>query len=179
MRTKAILVLVALAASIPVAASKVDTRSVSMRVASASGTEESNGAVDVAATRRRNDFAAMQTFRPGYPFWQHVFTLPDRLIAFGSAVDGRLLATFPAKGDWVRDAAWARPGARPHPRGSTARSHTAFGDGDGAGVRDGPGLYQQPARPLVRVRSSVRRLIDRGMLELNVLRDVEASLSLQ
>ena len=51
----------------------------------------------------------MQTFRPGYPFWQHVFTLPDRSIAFGSALDGRLLATFPAKGDWTRDAVWADP----------------------------------------------------------------------
>ena len=51
----------------------------------------------------------MQTFRPGYPFWQHVFTLPDHSIAFGSAVDGRLLAIFPAKGDWTREAVWADP----------------------------------------------------------------------
>ena len=59
--------------------------------------------------RRRADFAAMQTFRPGYAFWQHVFTIPDGSIAFGSAVDGRLLATFPAKGDWTRQAVWADP----------------------------------------------------------------------
>lgn len=109
MRTKAILALVALAASMPVAASKVGTRRASAQVAAGSRAQASNGAVDVAAARRRDDFAAMHTFRPGYPFWQHVFTLPDRLIAFGSAVDGRLLATFPAKGDWTREAVWADP----------------------------------------------------------------------
>ena len=59
--------------------------------------------------RRRADFAAMQTFRPGYAFWQHVFTSPDHSIAFGSAVDGRLLATFPAKGAWTREAVWIDP----------------------------------------------------------------------
>ena len=59
-----------------------------------------------AAARRRDDFAAMQTFRPGYAFWQHVFMLPDHSIAYGSAVDGRLLATFPTKGNWTRDAVW-------------------------------------------------------------------------
>ena len=62
---------------------------------------------EYAAARRRDDFAAMQTFRPGYPFWQHVFILPDHSIAYGSAVDGRLLATFPTKGNWSRDAVWA------------------------------------------------------------------------
>ena len=59
--------------------------------------------------RRRADFAAMQAFRPGYAFWQHVFTSPDGSIAFGSAVDGRLLATFPAKGAWAREAVWIDP----------------------------------------------------------------------
>ena len=109
MSTKAVLVLVALAAAIPVAASKVGTRRASAQVATGSRSQASNGAVDVAAARRRDDFDAMQTFRPGYPFWQHVFTLPDRSIAFGSAVDGRLLATFPAKGDWTREAVWPIP----------------------------------------------------------------------
>jgi hypothetical protein len=51
----------------------------------------------------------MQTFRPGYEFWRHVFTLPDGSIAYGSAADGRLLATFPTKGDWTRHAEWADP----------------------------------------------------------------------
>jgi len=64
---------------------------------------------DPVEARRRADFAAMQTFRPGYAFWQHVFTIPDGRIAFGSAVDGRLLAIFPAKGDWTRQAVWADP----------------------------------------------------------------------
>jgi hypothetical protein len=45
-------------------------------------------------------------FRPAYPFWQHIFTIPDGRIAFGSAQDGRLLAVFPTAGDWVRDGVW-------------------------------------------------------------------------
>ena len=72
------------------AAPKIDTRRASAQVATRSRSHASNGAVDIVAARRRDDFVAMQTFRPGYPFWQHVFTLPDRLIAFGSTVDGRL-----------------------------------------------------------------------------------------
>ena len=48
----------------------------------------------------------MRTFRPGYPFWRHVFTIPDGSIAFGSAADGRLLVTFPVKGDWTHRAVW-------------------------------------------------------------------------
>jgi hypothetical protein len=108
MKTKAILVLVALATAIPVAASKVGTRHASAHVDAASRPQVPHAA-DIAAARRRDDFVAMQTFRPGYPFWRHVFTLPDRSIAFGSTVDGRLLATFPAKGDWTREAVWADP----------------------------------------------------------------------
>ena len=64
----------------------------------------------VAATyievRKNDDLSAMQTFRPGYGFWQNIFTIPDGSIAFGSAVDGRLLAVFPTHGDWARDAEW-------------------------------------------------------------------------
>ena len=52
------------------------------------------------------DLAAVQSYRPSYPFWQHIFTIPDGRIAFGSAQDGRLLAVFPAAGDWTRDAEW-------------------------------------------------------------------------
>ena len=66
-------------------------------------------AAEIVETRRRADFAAMQGFRPGYEFWRHVFTMPDGSIAFGSAVDGRLLATFPARGEWTRHAVWAEP----------------------------------------------------------------------
>ena len=42
--------------------------------------------------RHQADIAAMQKFRPGYPFWRHVFSIPDGSIVFGSAEDGRRLA---------------------------------------------------------------------------------------
>jgi hypothetical protein len=57
-------------------------------------------------SRRDDDFAALATYRPGYEFWRHIFSIPDGSIAFGSAVDGRLLAVFPTRGDWVRDGKW-------------------------------------------------------------------------
>jgi hypothetical protein len=56
--------------------------------------------------RLERDLAAMERFRPAYPFWRHIFAIPDGAIAFGRAVDGRLLAAFPVKGDWVRDGVW-------------------------------------------------------------------------
>src|SRR5580765_1989496 len=68
-----------------------------------------SAATEIVEARRRADFTAMQQFRPGYEFWRHVFTMPDGSIAFGSAVDGRLLATFPARGEWTRHAVWADP----------------------------------------------------------------------
>jgi hypothetical protein len=52
------------------------------------------------------DLAALERFRPGYTFWQYVFTIPDGQIAFGSAEDGRLIASFPTGGDWGRGARW-------------------------------------------------------------------------
>ena len=95
-----------IAAAIPVTASRVITsRDAHVAVVHAARLT----AADVVAARQRNDFAAMQEYRPGYPFWQHVFTLPDHSIAFGSATDGRLLALFPAKGDWSRQATWTDP----------------------------------------------------------------------
>jgi hypothetical protein len=66
-------------------------------------------AAHIVEARRSADFAAMQRFRPGYDFWRHVFTLPDGSIAFGSASDGRLLATFPVRGEWTRHAVWVDP----------------------------------------------------------------------
>jgi len=63
-------------------------------------------AAEYARTRLERDLAAVQTHRPSYPFWQHIFTIPDGRIAFGSARDGRLLAVFPTNGDWVRDGVW-------------------------------------------------------------------------
>src|SRR5688572_20649190 len=63
-------------------------------------------ATEYSRTRLDRDLAAVQMFRPAYPFWQHIFTIPDGRIAFGSAQDGRLLAIFPTAGDWVRDGVW-------------------------------------------------------------------------
>jgi hypothetical protein len=60
-------------------------------------------------SRRQDDVAAMEKFRPGYAFWRSVFTIPDGAIAFGSAVDGRPFAVFPEKGDWTRAAKWSDP----------------------------------------------------------------------
>ena len=59
--------------------------------------------------RWQDDLEAMKAYRPGYSFWQHVFTIADGHIAYGSAVDGRLLAYFPTTGDWARQAVWADP----------------------------------------------------------------------
>jgi hypothetical protein len=62
-----------------------------------------------AAERIAADRAAVETFRPAYPFWQYIFTIPDGHIAFGSAKDGRLLVTFPTNGDWQQQATWSDP----------------------------------------------------------------------
>ncbi len=62
-----------------------------------------------AKARLRADMAAIREFRPAYPFWQHIFVIPDGRIVYGSAADGRLLATFPTRGDWSRDAIWEEP----------------------------------------------------------------------
>ena len=59
------------------------------------------------------DLTTVRTFRPAYPFWQHLFTIPDGRIILGSAKDGRLLATLPAQGDWARDGVWQDPSLKP------------------------------------------------------------------
>src|SRR5215216_5850717 len=66
-------------------------------------------AQDRLVTRVQDDLAAMEAHRPGYAFWQHIFTITDGSIAFGSAVDGRLLVVFPVDGDWQREAVWSDP----------------------------------------------------------------------
>jgi hypothetical protein len=107
--TKAILVLAVLVPTIPVTASNLVMRresAAARAVAVSNTTAVPETAIEA---RRRADFAAMRTFRPGFAFWKQVFTLPDGSIAFGSAVDGRLLVTFPTKGDWRRHAKWADP----------------------------------------------------------------------
>ncbi len=59
--------------------------------------------------RYQEDLAAIAEFRPQHPFWQHVFTIPDGRIIFGSGVDGRLLASFPTNGNWAREGVWFDP----------------------------------------------------------------------
>jgi hypothetical protein len=87
----------------------VVTRRVNAQAAEAGPVEIPQPVSDPATARREADFAAMRTFRPGYAFWQHVFALPDHTIAFGSSVDGRLLAIVRTKGDGRRGVVWADP----------------------------------------------------------------------
>jgi hypothetical protein len=109
-RTKALLTLVSLAAAVVTLAWSVATRRASAQPAIVPPVVQATPATEnPIEARRRADFAALRTFRPGYAFWQHIFTIPDGSIAFGSHVDGRLLATFPRKGDWKRHARWADP----------------------------------------------------------------------
>ena len=62
-----------------------------------------------AEARLQADLDVVKAFRPSYPFWQHIFIIPDGRIAFGSARDGRLVATFPTRGDWSTGAVWVDP----------------------------------------------------------------------
>ena len=64
----------------------------------------------LARARYDADSAALGEARPHYSFWQHIFSIPDGHIVFGSGTDGRLLATFPTRGNWVRDGEWTDPG---------------------------------------------------------------------
>lgn len=108
MRTKATLALVVVCLTIPLAASNVINR-LSPADPTIAATDTPQTARDAVHARLRADLAAMETFRPRYRFWRHVFTIPDGSIAFGSASDGRLLATFPVKGDWSKRGRWADP----------------------------------------------------------------------
>ena len=58
----------------------------------------------VTQARLAEDVAALRRFRPGYSFWQHVFTTPDGSVLYASAQDGHVLARFPERGDWTRSA---------------------------------------------------------------------------
>jgi hypothetical protein len=73
-------------------------------VTAASPAEQS--AQDHTQARLQADLTAVRAFRPAFPFWQHIFTIPDGRIIFGSAEDGRLLATFPIRGDWAQQGVW-------------------------------------------------------------------------
>ena len=69
MRTKAAVAIALLAAGIPVAAWNVVARWAIAQPAVTVATAEAPAAPDnPVETRRRADFAAMQTFRPGYAF---------------------------------------------------------------------------------------------------------------
>lgn len=61
------------------------------------------GAGYSADARLRADVAALEQFKPGYAFWEHVFTIPDGSIVFGSARDGRRLAVIRASERKRRD----------------------------------------------------------------------------
>ena len=108
MKMKTLLALAVVCLTISLTASNVAIRR-SSEEAAAPAPPPPPTARETVALRLREDVAAMQAFRPGYSFWRHVFTIPDGSIAFGSAVDGRLLATFPARGDWSRKAVWSDP----------------------------------------------------------------------
>jgi hypothetical protein len=110
MKTKIVLALVTVAAVIPLAASHVALQTPREAAAGVPRVSAPQTAADIAAARMRADVDAMRAFRPGYAFWQHVFTMQDGTILFGSARDGRLLAAFPAKGEWARQARWIDPG---------------------------------------------------------------------
>jgi len=105
MRRKVILTLAALSLTIPLAASSVIVRRSGPRAEP--GVDQRHTAMAAVDARLRADLVAMQALRPAYPFWRHVFIIPDGSIAFGSAADGRLLATFPARGDWVQQGVWS------------------------------------------------------------------------
>lgn len=60
----------------------------------------------LAAARLNTDLAALETYRPSYRFWRHIFAIPDGSVAFGSATDGRLLAVFRATDEWTRNGRW-------------------------------------------------------------------------
>jgi hypothetical protein len=78
--------------------------------ADASAPAAAQAATEYSRARLDLDLTAIQMFRPEYPFWRHIFTIPDGRIAFGSAQDGRLLAVFPTAGDWARDGVWEEQG---------------------------------------------------------------------
>ena len=59
--------------------------------------------------RLAEDQLALERYRPGYPFWRHIFTIADGSIVFGSARDGRLLGIVPTKGDWADEGSWSDP----------------------------------------------------------------------
>ncbi|NJD17707.1 MAG: hypothetical protein FIA95_00250 [Gemmatimonadetes bacterium] len=58
-------------------------------------------AAALARARLAAALQAMREHRPGYPFWRYVFAVPDGQVLFGSGTDGRILASFPTRSDWL------------------------------------------------------------------------------
>ena len=73
---------------------------------SAGATPPTRAAQGHTQARYQADLVAVQDFRPAYLFWQHIFTIPDGRIIFGSAETGRLLVSFPTRGNWAREGVW-------------------------------------------------------------------------
>ena len=107
-RSKAFVALALTSLAIPLVATNVVVWRPRAQVAQTPAVRAPQTASDAVQARLRADVAAMQAFRPSYPFWRHVFTIPDGAVAFGSATDGRLLATFPGK-SWSRHPVWTDP----------------------------------------------------------------------
>ena len=95
------LLAIALALSTFVAASsavKAQSSAGEVPTTTSSAAAAARAATEYARARLDLDLAAVQMYRPSYPFWQHIFTIPDGRIAYGSAQDGRLVAVFPSAG---------------------------------------------------------------------------------
>jgi hypothetical protein len=72
----------ALVAAIPLTAWTVVAERPGAQAAAVTPAPTSHVPTNPVEARSRTDFAAMQTSRPGYAFWQHVFTMPYGRIAF-------------------------------------------------------------------------------------------------
>ena len=132
-------------------------------------------ASEYARARLDLDLAAVQSYRPEYPFWQHIFTIPDGRIAFGSAQDGRLLAVFPTAGDWARDADWEEQAlARDSSTGETLPKQLESASRRGrspAHANDRPARAQPDARTVPDAeRPALRKLPPRVGHDLRALR---------
>ena len=68
-----------------------------------------SAALQAGQQRADEDLAALRVVRPSYPFWQHVFTVPDGAVVFGSARQGELLGFVPSRGDWTSEGTWLIP----------------------------------------------------------------------
>ena len=103
--------LVALVAVGPRTTAPLITTEVNAQAPAVTATSQAErSARDHTQARLQADLAAVRTFRPAYQFWQHIFMIPDGRIIFGSARDGRLLATFPTRGNWASEGVWEDPG---------------------------------------------------------------------